>query len=486
MVKCRKRICYVLFGKLIKEINFTMLSHRNNLLKSYAEQFDENEDTALRFKSMLMVLSLLSRKHFPIDRDGKLFSNYCRAAVWVKHKGKNHLLLTSSMNVGTTAKHAEELVIKTLFSLYGQNNDKRDYQILPVSGSAVRSINIHRMFLDIEPCDGIRFGVGHHCAKFFAENGKNIQIDGQFKRVKFNGITYWNAPIPPQDTGTNARSNNIHLDLAKLDLHMKKFSLDEISAMWEECLVVDSSCIASDGHIKPLKIDFAEIFPPALQIIKGKSYESIEALLSRLIKDEEKTIQVSNKVITFLKNMDSKSQDREIFISAIVGEWTLIRVLKAGLTSKHREVTREICEAITLAKKHSQPTLHVSQSLFKPDSSISTNTSKKRLREEKSEKIMANAEFMVSSMRETVLVSSDGVASVTMKHLTEKDYACIVGELPELFGPGVVVTTHLLYNGRAIFAFANRDYAKMFVDLFEEIKLKIQLENPNVEAPAYN
>lgn len=227
----------------------TVLTRRYS--KFYLNEGNEAEEKYL--ESMINVLLKVSAKRLPLI-DDKEFSLYTRVAAWIKtSQGENHLICTASMHIDGTQYHAEELLVRAIYALY-----QGDKQVLHPLRKQMQ-MHVHRMFLDLEPCDGERYSGRHDCARLFKQEGRVLHLAE--KRINFSfdkGIAYWAVPLPPEGLASGARSNDPYADHYNLGISLNRS--DEHIAHWHQCYVVGPGCINNDHTVKPERISLADYF----------------------------------------------------------------------------------------------------------------------------------------------------------------------------------------------------------------------------------
>lgn len=240
------------------------------------------EDTELeqkKLETMLGILSIISKTKFLTEE-----RKFCRVgASFVTKDGKKVLLFSAS----TRGHHGEVMLANAI---------RRHYHDDPtvVSGNV---LNVDRMYVDIKPCDGKRYGKHNHCDRLLREGGWPVKIDGKKMNLCFKANkVFWNVPLPAEDVGSRARGDN----LSEQDECVFGYRFKDIANYieeWDECYVMDEF----NGEL--IKIDLKEIFQE--QLNENRLDEEGVKLKEELIKlTKEKKPEILSKItFTTLKNI---------------------------------------------------------------------------------------------------------------------------------------------------------------------------------------
>lgn len=319
-------------------------------------------------ESMLKVLFQVANKHLPMARDYeyKLFS---RAILWVKtSEGKNHLLVTASMHVDVRPYHAEELLLRALYTLY-----KNDFRVMSPDDKGKITANIHRLFLDVHPCDGHRYD-GHDCEKFFTEDGRFLKINGKAQLIRFGrGITYWNSSLPDKSQKIQARSGDFLHDQLLLGIDFDK--QDPYLTQWDKCYIIDPTCVLDNCFVVPKEIDLKDIFPELKnvrpQAVLPAENTPTEKLFS-MIMDPTSIIKtnLSHGTITYLQSLHQSKNTRELEnLKMLIEKNGNVSegLFKYGLSNRSCSILNELKQCVQLIGKNkgseSTTTLTTTQSL---------------------------------------------------------------------------------------------------------------------------
>lgn len=226
-------------------------------------------------EAMLAVMSRVSLKHYPVSVD-----YHCRSIAWIKTAaGEDHLVCLASLHKNDKTYHAEELMAKMIYELY-----RGDPSVVTLDNK----LRVHRMYIDMEPCDGERYGTHHHCQQFF-ENGRFISDNQNIRRrVAFDpqSIIYWNMYLPPRTNSGSVRSIDWEREQIILGIDTSRLAASlDIQSIWQKCYILTPDHVNEYHHVKPCEINISDFFKDSAEYNEPAILRA-KAFLTELVQDK--------------------------------------------------------------------------------------------------------------------------------------------------------------------------------------------------------
>ena len=281
-------------------------------------------DSEQLLETLITAMLKLSLTYYPLNTAESYF---CRAAALVEYT-KDAKLIREAVFVASLHKdgkifHAEEVLARLLYQIYGNN---------PAVMKNEKSISVKCLFIDIEPCDGKRYGKSHHCREFFLSTGRSIVDEAGKKRnilLKVENL-FWAANLPPAELNSGVRGKDPLHDYF-------------LQARTTEQLISEtfSQCYIANANLEPQTISLAQYFNINHQKQKDLAVKTseIKAFL-RILLDEGVSLDLPVK--TFVASLLA-SNDDDKRLQALAENWPLKRILKyLSLSMAERKALQEI------------------------------------------------------------------------------------------------------------------------------------------------